>query len=69
MPVFEYKCNNCGKITEFLQSSAKTVAKNCPHCGGKKLKRIFSTFALGVKEGSSKRCLACSDRTCPHSDY
>ena len=69
MPIFEYKCINCGKVTELLERTGAEEVKLCTHCGGKKLKRIFSTFALGIKEGSSKRCLACTDQTCPHSDY
>jgi putative FmdB family regulatory protein len=69
MPIFEYKCGKCGRISEFLEPHDSKQLKACPHCGSRKLERQISTFALGVKEGNSKRCEACDDRSCPHSGY
>jgi putative FmdB family regulatory protein len=42
MPIFEYKCENCGKITEkFMVENVKTI--NCPSCNSISNK-IFSVF-------------------------
>ncbi len=67
MPIFEYKCVQCGKISEFLESRNSKGARSCEHCGSKKLEKQLSTFAAGIKEGNSKRCHGCSDNACPYS--
>jgi len=67
MPIYEYKCGKCGKISEFLESSGSKVNKSCPHCGSKKLEKQFSVFTPGIKAGNSKRCQGCGDNTCPYT--
>lgn len=67
MPIYEYKCVKCGKISEFLQSGSGKVGLKCEHCGGTKLEKQFSTFAPRIKAGESKRCHGCSDNACPHA--
>jgi len=67
MPIYEYKCDQCGKISEFLVTFGDTRAKTCSHCGAKKLHKQLSVFAPRIKEGDSKKCLGCTDNTCPHS--
>ena len=32
MPVYEFKCDNCGKTFEELCISYRTKVINCPHC-------------------------------------
>jgi len=35
MPIYEYKCRNCGKIEELLVLNTKTVTtKLCGNCSG-----------------------------------
>ena len=48
MPIFEYKCRDCDKISEFLESAGSTAKRVCEHCGGGKLDKQFSTFAPRV---------------------
>ncbi|MBW8001489.1 MAG: zinc ribbon domain-containing protein [Planctomycetes bacterium] len=67
MPIFEYKCSTCNKISEFLEQPGKKVKHSCPHCGGKNLAKQISTFAPMVKEGQSKKCHGCTDNACPHA--
>ncbi len=67
MPVFEYKCGDCGKVTEFLEIGGQKKNKVCSHCGSRKLTKQFSVFSAGVKEGDSKKCHGCSDQSCPYS--
>ena len=66
MPIFEYKCGKCDKISEFLESSASKKQRKCEHCGSTKLEKQFSVFAAGIKQGQSKKCHGCDDLTCPH---
>jgi len=67
MPIFEYKCSECGKVTEFLKIGSGNKARICSHCSSKRLTKQFSVFSAGIKEGDSKKCHGCADNTCPHS--
>jgi len=43
MPKYDYKCQNCGTITEFIHSmQIKHVNKPCPKCGKRKLMKLIS---------------------------
>jgi len=50
MPIFEYKCEDCGKKVEMLirSSSDQPVCE----CGSKNLKKLFSAFAVSEKSSS-----------------
>ncbi|MFA5422815.1 MAG: zinc ribbon domain-containing protein [Phycisphaerae bacterium] len=67
MPIFEYKCRKCGRISEFLEKADSTAKRKCSHCGSTDLNKQFSVFSAQVKEGQSKKCLGCTDTGCPHS--
>lgn len=45
MPIFEYRCQDCSKITEYLESRAVKTAHACSACGSKRTEKIFSAFA------------------------
>jgi putative FmdB family regulatory protein len=52
MPIYEYQCQECGKEFEKLvRSISSTPEVECPHCGGKKVKKALSLF--GTKSSSS----------------
>jgi putative FmdB family regulatory protein len=67
VPIYEYKCDECGKVTELLESAGNKDKRKCAHCGSGKLTKQFSVFSAQVKEGQSKKCFGCSDNSCPHS--
>ena len=47
MPVYEYKCESCGRVFEFFQQGKETPI--CPDCGSINLTRLISTPArVGV---------------------
>ena len=57
MPIYEYRCDGCGKQFEKLvRASSPAVA--CPGCGGAKLEQQYSTFAaqMGGGAGASQGC-------------
>jgi putative FmdB family regulatory protein len=35
LPLYEYKCLKCGRLTEKIESVSGPYLKKCPHCGGK----------------------------------
>jgi putative FmdB family regulatory protein len=47
MPIYEYECKKCGKITEALQGFNDPPLKRCKNCKGKLVKLIsLSSFQL-----------------------
>ncbi|MGA2093516.1 MAG: zinc ribbon domain-containing protein [Sedimentisphaerales bacterium] len=67
MPIYEYKCDDCGEVTELLENSASKGQRKCAHCGSGKLIKQMSVFSAQVKAGQSKKCFGCNDNKCPHS--
>jgi putative FmdB family regulatory protein len=51
MPIYEYECANCHRRTSVLTTRiSERVRATCPHCGGKKLRRLMSRFAMPKSE-------------------
>ncbi len=61
MPIFEYKCLECGFVNEVLVKSADSKAPACPQCGDKRCEKQFSSFAAVVKEpvAPPSKCQTC----------
>jgi putative FmdB family regulatory protein len=63
MPLYEYKCRQCGKIlTELRKASEREEPLQCPHCGGE-ADVILSTFATssGGSPGARPGCYGSDD--------
>ncbi|HET9782046.1 MAG TPA: zinc ribbon domain-containing protein [Candidatus Dormibacteraeota bacterium] len=45
MPIYEYRCEECGKKSSTLLTSYSSPDPACPHCGKPALRRLVSTFA------------------------
>ena len=48
MPIYEYECENCGRIEEVLQRFSDTPLTRCRHCSGK-LHKLVSQSAFHLK--------------------
>ncbi len=49
MPIYEYKCNNCGHDFDVLQKVGETGEHlRCPRCGAEKPTRLLSSFAASA---------------------
>jgi putative FmdB family regulatory protein len=56
MPIFEYRCQKCGKTFEhFTQRASAIKPPVCPSCGSEEAERVFSVFA-GRIEGGGGGC-------------
>lgn len=51
MPIYEYECQKCGKITEELQSFSDPPLKKCGYCKKGKLEKLISLSSFKL-EGS-----------------
>ncbi|TEU06623.1 MAG: zinc ribbon domain-containing protein [Candidatus Aminicenantes bacterium] len=67
MPIYEYKCQECGNVTEvFVRSFNQEIDFSCSHCGSKNLHKIFSTpSSVRIGNSSSKGSTCCGkDERC-----
>ncbi len=46
MPIYEYRCEDCERISSvFVRSARSQMAASCEHCGSSALKRVISRTA------------------------
>ena len=59
MPIYEYQCNECGKISEFLLiKTDQTFIPQCKRCKSKKMTRVLSRVRVIRSEESRMESLA-----------
>lgn len=64
MPIYEYKCSDCGHRFERLARNSEDHPDACPECRAAAPVKQFSTFAPGAgKSGADRACPAQSE--CP----
>ncbi|UCC66954.1 MAG: zinc ribbon domain-containing protein [Deltaproteobacteria bacterium] len=56
MPIYEYRCENCGRRSSFLVLKVRDFRPLCKHCGGENLTKLISRVAfLRSEEGRWER--------------
>lgn len=67
MPIYEFECGKCGKTFEEILLGPKEKVL-CPYCASRRIRRLFSEFAVHGGRGSSgssaSACGSCSARSC-----
>ncbi|MGB3221725.1 MAG: zinc ribbon domain-containing protein [Desulforhopalus sp.] len=54
MPIYEYKCSECGNIFEVLTTSSKDTEKaQCDKCKSDKVKKVISAGSFRLTSGIS----------------
>jgi len=51
MPIYEYLCEECGKVNEKLQKVYDRPPARCDECGSRKLAKLVSRSAFQLKGG------------------
>lgn len=57
MPIYEYRCEECGHLFERLAKNSQDQAEECPACRKPSPKKLFSSFAPAM--GSNSGADAC----------
>lgn len=52
MPLFDYRCEECGHITEYLERADADGEHVCEACGSSKLTRQLSICSVQMSQGS-----------------
>jgi putative FmdB family regulatory protein len=62
MPIYEYKCKDCGAVSEFLVNVGKEKPDiSCSHCGSRELEKLFSeSYMISSASYENRR----AGRTC-----
>lgn len=59
MPIYEYRCCDCGKKSTFITLSVKaSLSPKCKKCGSTNLEKIISRVAISRSEESRLESLA-----------
>ncbi len=65
MPIYRYKCSDCGEEFDFLHKSPGASEEVvCPKCGSKKAEKLLSSFSVSGGDSSSSGP-SCSTGSCP----
>jgi putative FmdB family regulatory protein len=78
MPIFEYRCRECGKEYEELVYGDRDKVVPCPACGSKNSDKLMSAIggismggssapACGESCASAHSCAAAGGGCCPHA--
>ncbi|MBN2722514.1 MAG: zinc ribbon domain-containing protein [Deltaproteobacteria bacterium] len=46
MPIYEYKCESCGKVLELLQEIDEPPISKCPECGSSEIRKLISVSSF-----------------------
>lgn len=61
MPVFEYRCKDCGHVFEyFIIGSGDEHVIKCEKCGSQNVEKNFSSFATFGSSSSSSGGSSCA---------
>lgn len=65
MPVFEYKCKDCGTKYEILHKSGSNLEEVfCPNCKSTEYKKLLSSFSPSMGSSSSHSHGGCESGAC-----
>ena len=51
MPIYEYLCEECGRVTEVMQKISDRPPATCSECGSRKIAKLVSRTAFQLKGG------------------
>jgi putative FmdB family regulatory protein len=67
MPIFDYQCNDCGKIYDVFHKGKELVEDIvCPSCGATGFKKLMSApmVSMGSSSASESSYSSCDTGSC-----
>lgn len=63
MPIYEYRCNQCGEVSEILTGfGSHTDPPICKKCGGTHLEKLMSLPSVVFRDSSQSHGSTCCGR-------
>ncbi len=62
MPIFDFRCQECGGVSEILVRNNTNQDVRCPTCGSESMERLV-TASYSVRTNSSSHGSTCCGRT------
>jgi putative FmdB family regulatory protein len=62
MPIYEYRCQSCGQVSEVLVHGFDSGTTECPGCGSHDLDKLLSVSSV-LKQNSPHSGSTCCGRT------
>lgn len=64
MPVYDYRCNDCGNITEVFVQNSESKAYKCVNCGSQSMEKLFSSsYMIKMGTQSAPESTTCCGRS------
>jgi len=64
MPIYEYRCLECGeKFEKLVRLSTSTSEIECPKCGGQEVGKLISAFCTRMSSTMAASASACAPST------
>ena len=62
MPIYDFRCQECGRVSEIFLRSANDQVVHCSGCGSQNMERLI-TASYMIKMGTSAPGTTCCGRT------
>jgi putative FmdB family regulatory protein len=56
MPMYDYRCDGCGREFELQRPVAQRDDAECPHCRGRKVRRLVRAPGILGGAGATRGC-------------
>jgi len=64
MPIYEYRCLECGeRFEKLVRLSTSTSEIECPRCGERKVEKLLSLFSARMSSATVASASACGPST------
>jgi len=67
MPIYEYRCNDCGNLFEILTTSSKAANRvQCSKCHSEKVSKLISAGSIKLSQGTalpSAPAMGCGNKS------
>lgn len=66
MPIYEFRCTNCGNIEELIMMGSRQLEMKCGACGCEELERVISrtNYVIGSSGSAKSTGVSSTTRTC-----